>query len=149
MDAMRVAPLFIDTGPFYAWFDSSATRHDRAATVFEGIEDGRLVYRPLFTSTYVIDELATLVLSRKDHVTAVGALERVRNSVVNVLDGDAVFEQTCRQFHQYDSRDLSFTDHSTAVLAASHDIERVFTFDSDDFRTLGLTVVPEDTGEPR
>jgi predicted nucleic acid-binding protein len=33
------------------------------------------------------------------------------------------------------------------VLADERDVEHVFTFDPDDFRTLGFTVVPDDTGE--
>jgi predicted nucleic acid-binding protein len=140
-------PLFIDTGAFYAWFDDTATRHERAGAVFEGIDEGRLAYRPLYTSTYVIDELATLVRSRQDHTTAVAAVSRVRESVVQLLEADEVFDQTWTQFQQYDSRELSFTDHSTAVLCDRHDIDHVFTLDPDDFRTLGLTVVPGDTGE--
>jgi predicted nucleic acid-binding protein len=147
MSAVSATPLFIDTGAFYAWFDENTNRHERAATVFEGIEDGEWPYRPLYTSTYVVDELATLILSRQDHQTAVEAIESVRESVVQILEADDVFDETYEQFRQYDSRELSFTDHSTAVLANHHEIERVFTFDPDDFRTLGLTVVPDDTGE--
>lgn len=35
----------------------------------------------------------------------------------------------------------------TGVLAADRDIKHVFTFDSDHFRTLGFTAVPDDTGD--
>jgi hypothetical protein len=35
----------------------------------------------------------------------------------------------------------------TAVLARRHDIDCVFTSDADEFRTLGLTAVPGDTGD--
>ncbi len=34
----------------------------------------------------------------------------------------------------------------TGVLADEYAIEHVFTFDPDDVRTLGLTVIPDDTG---
>lgn len=141
-------PLFVDTGAFYAWFDGSASRHDRAATVFDGISSGDFPYRPIYTSTYVVDELATLIVSRRDHDTAVEAIDRVRSSVVRVVSPDASdFDRACERFRQYDSRELSFTDHVTAVLAEAYDVEHVFTFDADDFRTLGLVVVPDDTGE--
>ncbi len=43
-------------------------------------------------------------------------------------------------------RAVSFVDHTTAVLADERDVDHVFAFD-DDFRTLGFTVVPADTGQ--
>lgn len=36
----------------------------------------------------------------------------------------------------------------TAHLATERDVERIFTFDSDDFCQLGLTVVPDDVRVP-
>ena len=141
-------PLFIDTGPFYARFNARASRHERATTLFEGIGSGEFVYRPLYTSTYVLDELATLVLSHQDHAAAVTALNRVRQSPVVVVHPDRVdFETTCEQFERFDDQTSSFTDHMTAVLAHARDIEHVFTFDPDDFRPLGVTAVPGDTGD--
>ncbi|EMA54883.1 hypothetical protein C451_05930, partial [Halococcus thailandensis JCM 13552] len=38
-------------------------------------------------------------------------------------------------------------DQLTGVLADERGVEHIFAFDSD-FRTLGFTVVPGDTGEP-
>ncbi|MFC6724991.1 type II toxin-antitoxin system VapC family toxin [Halobium palmae] len=141
-------PLFIDTGAFYARFDANAQRHGRAEAVFEAIGDGTLPYRPLYTSTYVLDELATLVLSHRDHAAAVTALERVRDSSVTIVHPDERdFAHTHRQFVQYDGQSISFTDHMTGWLADERDVDRVFTFDTDHFRTLGFTPVPDDTGE--
>jgi predicted nucleic acid-binding protein len=140
-------PLFIDTGAFYAQFVETAQRHDRATAVFEAIGEGEVVYRPLYTSTYVLDELATLILSHRDHDGATAALERVRQSPTTVVHPDkADFERTCEQFARYDDHEISFTDHMTGVLAAERDIEHVFTFDPDHFRTLGFAAVPDDTG---
>ena len=86
----------------------------------------KVVYRPLYTSTYVLDELVTLILSHPDK---------------------ANFDSTCEQFVRYDDHAISFTDHMSGVLAAERGIEHVFTFDPDHFRTLGFTAVPDDTGE--
>lgn len=141
-------PLFIDTGVFYARFDESSSRYERASALFEEIGTGDLPYRPLYTSTYVLDELATLILSHRTHAAAVAALERVIDSPITVVDPDrADFETTREQFTRYDDQTSSFTDHMTAVLAADRDVEHVLTFDPDDFRPLGVTVVPADTGE--
>lgn len=144
------APLFIDTAAFFARFNERATEHDRARAVFDAIRAGDLRYDPLFTSRYVLSELATLMRRKVGHRPAVTALTRIREAnSFNVLPvgGDA-FDRTCDQFTHYDDQQISFVDHSSAVLADDRDIEHVFTFDRADFRTLGFTVVPDDTDEP-
>lgn len=148
-DGPGATPLFIDTGPFYARFIETAQRHDRATAIFEGIGEGELVYRPLYTSTYVLNELATLILSHRAHAAATTAIERVRNSptvVVHPDEGD--FDATCEQFADYQGHEISFTDHMNGVLADERAIDHVFSFDVDHFRPLGFTVVPGDTDDP-
>lgn len=148
MSESAATPLFVDTGAFYARFDGSAARHERADAMFEGIGTGDYPYRPVYTSSYVLDELATLVLSHRTHADAVAALNRVLDSSVVVLHPDETdFRRAREQFTRYDEQDISFTDQMSGVLASERDIEHVFTFDSDHFRTLGFTVVPDDTGE--
>lgn len=147
-DGSGATPLFIDTGAFYARFVETAQRHDRSTAVFEAIGEGEAVYRPLYTSTYVLDELVTLILSHRDHEGATAALDRIRQSPTTVVHPDkADFDRTCEQFARYDDHEISFTDHMTGVLATERDSEHVFTFDPDHFRTLGFTAVPDDTGD--
>ena len=69
------------------------------------------------------------------------------SSVVVVHPQETDFRETYEQFSRYDDQDISFTDHMSGVLASERDIDRVFTFDPDHFRTLGFTAVPDDTGE--
>ena len=149
MSSAGATPLFIDTGAFYARYKPDDENHDRATTVFNGIRAGELTYRPLYTSRYVLSELATLMLRWVNHVAAVQTLTTIRESEsFTILPVDAgAFDQACDQFEQYDDQQISFVDHTSGVLAAEHEIDHVFTFDPDDFRTLGLTVVPDDTGE--
>ena len=148
MSVRQATPLFVDTGAFYAHFDERATRHEQARTVFESIGSGDLPYRPIYTSTYVLDELATLILSHGKHAAAVAALDRVLESATTVVHPDvADFDAAVAEFRRYDDQDISFTDHVSAVLAEDREIEHVFTFDVDHFRTLGFTVVPADTGD--
>lgn len=141
-------PLFVDTGAFYARFVATAQRHERATAVFESIGDGTVPYRPLYTSTYVLDELATLVLSHRDHGAATEAIERVRQSPTTVVHpNETEFDAACDQFTRYEDHEISFTDHMSGLLAERRGIDHVFTFDSDHFRTLGFVVVPADTGD--
>jgi predicted nucleic acid-binding protein len=148
-DARAAQPLFVDTGAFYAWFKPDDDDHARATAVFDGIQSGELPYRPVLTSRYVLSELATLTLYHVGHREAVKAFDTIRESeTFSVLPADeAVFTAAREQFGQYDDQEISFVDHLSGVLAREYDVERVFAFDSD-FRTLGFTVVPEDTGEP-
>lgn len=151
MTVRAAMPLFIDTGAFIAWFDDNDQHHDCAQAVFQAIRAGDLPYRPLYTSRSVLSETATR-LQRSPNVGHPGAVEAVKmirqSSTFNIEAlTDAEFADVCDEFAQYDDQQISFADHTTAVLAHERDIDRVFAFDSD-FRTLGFTVVPEDTGEP-
>ena len=149
MSAPGATPLFVDTAAFLARFNPDDQNHDRALVVFDGIRSGEYVYRPLYTSRYVLSELVTLLNRRAGHDDAVRVLETIRKSesfTVLTLDG-ALFDRACERFARYDDQQISFVDHASAVLADHHDIDLVFTFDSVDFATLGFTVVPRDTGE--
>lgn len=142
-------PLFIDTSAFFAQLNDRDENYDRAGAVFAAIGAGNLAHRPLYTSGYVLSELATLTLRKADHAAPIEALDRVGSSPdVTVLHPDAAaFADARRAFERYDDHQISFVDHTTGVLARAHDIEHVFAFDGD-FRTLGFTVVPVDTDEP-
>lgn len=145
--SQRATPLFVDTSAFYARFVENAPRHERAMAVFDGIADGEVPYRPLVTSSYVLSELATLLLRKAGHEVAANAVSWVVESDRTVVlhPGAAEFDATRGSFERYDDQDVSFVDHSTVVLARARDVDHVFAFD-DDFRTFDLTLVPEETG---
>lgn len=147
-EADAAQPLVVDTGAFFAYYYDRATEHDTARRVFEDIVDGSLSYRPLYTSQAVLGELATLLVRKSTHAEAVRALEEIRTAAsFNVLPVDrGTFDAAADQFAAYDDHTISFVDHTTGVLAAERGIDHVFGFDSD-FRTLGFTRVPVDTGE--
>jgi predicted nucleic acid-binding protein len=148
MSRRSVTPLFVDTSAFYARFVDNAQRHDAARAVFDGIQSGALPYRPLVTSNYVVSETATLLLRKASHIAASEAVDHIRESrLIRVVHPEeTAFEAICRSFDRFDDQQISFVDHSTAVLSSQRDIDHVFAFD-DDFRTFGFTLVPDDTGE--
>lgn len=122
--------------------------HEQAVELFSGIRSGKYAYRPLYTSRYVLSELATLLLRWVGHGDAVRALSTIQESEsFAVLPVDAgAFDRTCEEFARYDDQQILLVDHSSAVLAEEYDIEHFFAFDSD-FRTLDFTIIPGDTGE--
>lgn len=141
------SPLFVDTSAWYAIFDKSDTEHSRAIGVREAILAGDLTYRPIYTTSHVLGELATLLL-RHSHDVASRALDQIRNSPnITVIHPDGVaFDAAVAAFDRYDDQKISLVDHLTGVLADEREVDRLFTFDGD-FRTLGFTVVPVDTGD--
>ncbi|WP_135664865.1 type II toxin-antitoxin system VapC family toxin [Halorhabdus rudnickae] len=143
MSGVGATPLFVDTGAFFAYFVSNTPRHDQARAVMDAIGDDRLHFRPLYTTNYVMSELATLVLRKAGHERATATLSWIQDSdAVTILHPDATtFGAICEEFERYDDQQISFVDHATATLAREHDIEHVFAFDTD-FRTLGLSLVP-------
>lgn len=146
--ARGASPLFVDTGAFYARFKPDDENHDAAMAVFDGIQSGRLPYRPLYTSRYVLAELSSLLLYNVGHGDAVRVLTTIRESEsFNILPvGDAVYSTACDEFARYDDQGISLVDQLGGVLSREQEIDRVFAFDGD-FRTLGFTLVPADTGE--
>lgn len=149
MSVRGASPLFVDTSAFYARTDEDDEHHQRARAVFDGIRAGELPYRPLYTSQSVLSELATLLLYNLGHEDAVRTLTAIEGSEsFTVLEVDRhTFAATTDQFSAYDDQHISFVDHSSSVLASEREVERVFAFDGD-FRTLGFTMVPDDTGAP-
>lgn len=149
MSGPGVPPLLIDTGAFYARYDESASRHERATAVFDAIASGEVQYRPLYTTTHVLAELATLLMRKRGHMAAVRGLTRLRESAAFTViqPTEDEFDNACAQFERYDDQDITLVDHLTAVVADERDTDHIFAFDSD-FRTLGCTLVPEDVRIP-
>lgn len=143
-------PLFVDTGGFYAAYDEDDDHHEAAAALFEGIAGGDLPYGPVYTSRYVLAELATLVLYQVGHGAAVTALKEITGSgTFNLIEvNEREFDRAREEFAAYDDQDISFVDHLSAVLSNEYGIEHVVAFDAD-FATLGMTRVPVDTGDVR
>ena len=86
-------PLFIDTGAFFAWVNTYVGRHETAQSVFDALRREAIPYQPLFTSRYVLSELATLTSRKVIHKTAVDVLQTIRRSEsFNILPvGEGVF----------------------------------------------------------
>jgi predicted nucleic acid-binding protein len=145
MSGPGTTALFVDTGAFYAHFVENAPRHDQARAVMDAIQHGRLQYRPIYTTGYVLSELTTLILRKRDNEAAMATLQRIRDSsAVTILHPDETqFGAACEEFGRFDDQQISFVDHMTSALATEQNTDHIFAFDTD-FRTLGFTLVPAD-----
>jgi predicted nucleic acid-binding protein len=140
--------LFLDSSALIAYFDAESVQHD-VTTAFVGSilgEQPRFAYRPLFTNTYVVDEVATRLQSGVGRTVARDALEHV----FSLSDDDhlRILPETWDEFLAardgfcaYDDHAISFTDHLVVEQSRRRDIDHVLAFD-DDFRTFGLEVLP-------
>ncbi|MFW6437023.1 MAG: type II toxin-antitoxin system VapC family toxin [Halococcoides sp.] len=135
--------LFLDTSALFAYFHPNTDEHRQATAFLEAVGDNEIPYRPLYTSTYVVDELATLLLSKGTHELATVALERTLDSehVSVIPESETEFSAARTAFERYDDHAISFTDHLCAVQMRERDIDHVFAYDRD-FRTLGFEQLP-------
>jgi predicted nucleic acid-binding protein len=130
--------VLVDTGVFYAAFDSDASRHETAKQALRAVLTDAS-YGQVITTEYVYDETVTLTAARTDSVQrAIDVGKRLRSS-----DGDwgdairlrfitnAVFDDAVEIFEQYDDHGLSFTDATTVALCERHGIDAVLSFDAD------------------
>lgn len=149
MSGAGSTPLFLDTSALYARADEDDKHHEVTIRLFRAIRSGDVAYRPIYTSQAVLSEFATLALHKLGHDTASRALTAIRESEsVNIIPvGKPAFETAAEQFVDDDDQQISFVDHTTSILADERGVEHVFAFDSD-FRTLGLSLVPDDVNLP-
>lgn len=135
--------LFLDTSALFAYFHPETAEHDRVESFFELVGKNEIPYRPLYTSTYVIDELVTLLLSKGSVEYARAALSRIleSESVEVIGESKEAFESARERVERYDDRRISFTDRMSAVQMQERDVSHVLAFDGD-FETFGFERVP-------
>jgi len=135
--------VFLDTSALFAYFHPEADEHEQATAFLQAVGENEIPYRPLYTSTYVVDELATLLLSKGTHELAMVALDRTLDSEhVTVLPEDAdEFAAARKAFERYDDHQISFTDQLSSIQMRERDIDYVFAYDGD-FSTLGFEQLP-------
>ena len=132
--------VFCDTSFFYACLDPRDRNHTRAnALVVELAAAGAA----LFTSWDVISETTTLLRYRRNFRAALAFLAEVKPQLRIVRYGDRVPNDAEQIFRRYGrDRRLSFCDaNSFVVVTTLLDHMPCLAFD-EDFRGLGLTVIP-------
>lgn len=142
-DTDGATPLFLDTSGLFAYFYPDAAEHDATRTFFQRVVGGDIPYRPLYTNTYVIDELVTLLQSKATPALAREAYDRLVDSENIELchETESRFDAVGDALRTYDDHEISFTDHMIAVTMRERNVDHVLAYDGD-FETLGLTVVP-------
>ncbi len=134
-----MTPIFVDTSGFVALVD-------RATVATAPPRDGSLARgrRPLLTSTYVVDELLTLVRMRLGHALTVEVGEKLLQThwcrVVDVSEDTQL--AAWHLFVRYDDQPFSFTDCTSFALMRAMGIGEAFTFDRRDYSAAGFLPLP-------
>jgi predicted nucleic acid-binding protein len=137
--------LFLDTSGLFAYFHPGTAEHDRVESFLQRVGRNEIPYRPLYTSTYVVDELVTLLLWKgtTDYATSAMARTLDSESIDVIRESEAAFEATRDRIERYDDRSVSFTDQLSAVQMRERDVSHVLAFDGD-FETLGFQQIPRE-----
>ena len=136
-------PVFVDTGALAAVAHRGDANHRAARRLLQTLSRER---RPLITSTYVLDELFTLLRFRWDHRTAVEFGEKLTRSrwcrVVDISEATRI--AAWQMFVRYDDQELSFTDCTSFALMHELGLHDAFAFDQH-FEAVGFVRLPAAT----
>jgi uncharacterized protein len=129
--------MFVDTSGWYDLLSSGAPEHEAVV---------RLMRQPgasFVTSTYVLDELVALLLSRSDHATAARAGSHIRSAAeVRVEHPNPTEElQAWSLFLDRPDKTYTLTDTLSFVMMRRLKIETAIATD-DHFRQEGFVVLP-------
>lgn len=130
-------PLFVDTSGWYDLMFSGAPRHREIVQIM------RQPGATFITSTYVLDELAALLLTRAGHAAAVQGVGHIRQAAeVRVEHPDAAEElRAWDLFLARPDKTYTLTDCLSFVMMRRLGIDTAVATD-DHFRQEGFAVIP-------
>jgi predicted nucleic acid-binding protein len=132
--------LFCDTSFFYACLDPSDVNHARGRVI---VAEAAAARSALWATWDIIGETVTLLRYRRNFQSALAFLTDIKPNLQIARYGERVRDEAEQIFRRY-GRDhrLSFCDAiSFVVVTTLLDEVPCLTFDQD-FRRLGLTVIP-------
>lgn len=138
---MMQSLLFIDTGAFLALEDESDKHHIQAIDFRDQII--RKGFYKIVTSSYVLDEILTLIRVRISISASINFCRKIRSS--NIVNIHSITKEDERialdMFEQYDDKSFSFTDCTSFVVMQKMGISEIFGFDRH-FEQMRFTLRP-------
>ncbi len=134
--------IFVDTGAFLALEDESDSHHLEAINFRDKII--RKGFYNVITTSYVLDEILTLIRVRISIPASIDFCKKIRSSkIVNILSITEEDEKKAMDmFEQYDDKSFSFTDCTGFVIMQKIGISDVFGFDRH-FEQMRFTLRPK------
>ena len=117
--------IFIDTSAWYAIIDKNDQDHAAAVSKIQILD------RPLVTSSYIFDEILTLLKTRLGSTIAIlfgqKLWDQEASTLVRITEEDET--RAWEIFRQYEDKGFSFTDCTSFALMERIEINTVFAFD--------------------
>jgi predicted nucleic acid-binding protein len=120
--------IFVDTGAFLAKYLHSDQHYADAFPIWNRIERQKELF---CTSSFVIDELATLLARRSSYsFAAMKIISLYDSKIVKILRPSEEDERLAlKLFAKYADQEVTFTDCVSFILMQAHQLTRVFCFD--------------------
>jgi uncharacterized protein len=130
--------IFIDTGAFLSRFIVNDTYHKKSLNLWKKIESKKII---CYTSNFIIDELATLLLRRTGADFCYDKINRIYESPqFNILRPTKENEFNALELlKKYSDQEISFTDCISFDIIKSNRIPKAFTFDKH-FSYMGIAI---------
>lgn len=126
--------VFVDTG---AWFALSVASDPDHAAAKSFVNDN---LEPLVTTDYIVDELLTLFVVRKEKTRGIGWIRDVLGDLEIVRIAAEDFQAASQVYSEFVDKEWSFTDCTSYVVIRRLQISKVFSFDNH-FRQFGIVHV--------
>jgi len=133
--------IFVDTSAWYALEVEDDENHASALALREELRKGR--YGALLTSDYILDEVITLLRTRKGAEPSFKFANKVLRSIsVSVIWIDGlIFDAALKLLKERPDKKWSFTDCTSFVIMSQLNVKEAFAFDQN-FEQAGFTRVP-------
>jgi len=123
--------LLIDTSALIAVRNANDKNHDKALVVMTKALKGE--YGKLYISDYIFDEAVTIAYIRtgnKNFAIDLSRFSRARPIVFRFLE-PIDFERAWELYLQFKDKNFSFTDCTNIAIMDRHNIDTLFTYDSE------------------
>lgn len=131
--------VFADTSFFYSLADQNEGEYHQKAKSWMKGHHGQV---QLYSSNYIFDELATLLLARTDKSICLKFCKSMRASpsIVWHFLTESEEEQSWELFNQYSDKEWSFTDCTSFKIMSSLKLDSVLTWDHH-FTQMGFGLI--------
>lgn len=123
--------LLIDTSALVAARNADDKNHEKALDIMTRALKGE--FGKLYVSDYIFDEAVTIAHIRtgnKDFANDIGGFARVKPIIFRFIE-PIDFERAWELYPQFKDKDFSFTDCTNIAFMERHDIDTLFTYDSE------------------
>jgi len=118
--------------------------HRESVDSFARIARRETPYRKMYTSDYVLDEAVTACRRRtRSHELSANLGDAILSSksIVMLRVDEKTLEESWKLYKERDDVSLSLTDATNAILARTHGIFDIYTYNAREFRPLRFNVI--------